>query len=96
MEKFSISARVYLGYGMLLVALVAGSVFAYVNVSSLGATYQGYRGTAKQTILINNIVEDLFEARIAALKFRISGSESDAQDVRSNIGEILRDLEKGT
>ncbi|EEW58575.1 methyl-accepting chemotaxis protein [Tritonibacter mobilis] len=96
MEKFSISARVYLGYGMLLVALVAGSVFAYVNVSSLGTTYQGYRGTAKQTILINNIVEDLFEARIAALKFRISGSESDALDVRSNIGEILRDLEKGT
>ena len=96
MDKFSISARVYLGYGMLLIALVAGSVFAYLNVNSLGTTYQGYRGTAKQTIRINNIVEDLFEARIAALKYRISLSESDADDVRNNIGEILRDLKQDT
>ena len=42
---------------------------------------------------VNDFVEDLFEARMAALKYRISPSDEAAEEVSSNIAEIIEQKE---
>ncbi len=88
MQRFSIKARVSLGSMVMVILLIVLAGSSFLAVRSLGETYNSYRATAKQTIAINNFVEDLFEARVAAFKYRLEASLANADEVRSNIAEI--------
>ena len=52
-----------------------------------------YRGTARQTIALNDFAEDLFQGRLAALAYKSNGNPDSAEQVASNINEIIRDVE---
>lgn len=88
LESWSVSKRITSGFAILTVLISVLSVLSYGGISNLGNGYETYREEAKQTLQINELVEDMFEARIAALKFRDTGSDDAAQAVASNTQEI--------
>lgn len=84
----SVVMRIYLGMGALILLILLVGGIASLQTSKLANTFVDYRGTAKTTLLATDVAEDLFEARIAALKYRASGDKDQAAEVASNIAEI--------
>ena len=63
------------------------------SVGSLGEGYSEYRYIARQNVAINAYVEDIFEARVASLKYRYDPSSNLRDEVVSNINEVLEEKE---
>jgi len=87
-ENWSIRKRISLGFAAILVLLggiAAISVAANLEISTV---FAGYKSTTQQTVAVNGYVEDLFEARIAALHYRFETSEETAQAAVDSIEEI--------
>ncbi|MFV1889903.1 hypothetical protein VWX35_02045, partial [Phaeobacter sp. A36a-5a] len=91
LSSVSITNRINLGSAAITALLIVVASFSLFAVRDLGGSYKEYRSTAKQNIAISDFVEDLFQARIAALKFREVRSSENADEVQSNIAEIIRD-----
>ncbi|MEM6481077.1 MAG: methyl-accepting chemotaxis protein [Pseudomonadota bacterium] len=90
-DKWSIGMRVMSGFFCVCIIVAAVAAFGFWAVSSLGQTFQDYRSTARQTLLVNEYIEDVFEARLAALFYRVSANEENATEVTSNLDEIFDD-----
>jgi methyl-accepting chemotaxis protein len=69
--------------------LVGLAVFSQRSVGTLGTGYSEFSDIAEQTVSVNALVEDIFEARVAALKFRGDPNASNRQEVVDNIDEVL-------
>ncbi|MFK7744247.1 MAG: methyl-accepting chemotaxis protein [Roseobacter sp.] len=74
------------------VVLIAGllilSAFAIATTLLIKSTFVEYRGTALTTLTANAIFEDVFEARMAALKWRLGADQSHIDEFRDNIEEL--------
>lgn len=90
-DTWSISKRINAGFFAVVFTLVLVAAFGFFAVWTLGKTFGDYRETARQTLLVNEYIEDMFEARLAALKYRISANDTTADEVRGNIAEIIQD-----
>lgn len=90
-EKWSIGMRVMSGFFCVCVILAAVATYGFMSVSSLGQTFQDYRAMARQTVLISSHVENMFEARLASLAYRVNGNDTMTAAVASNIAEISND-----
>lgn len=91
LDNWSVAKRIYFGFGSSLLCLIAVCGFGFFAVWELGGTFKNYRESARQTVLINEYVEDQFEARLAALKYRIRPNGAEQEEVRENISEIVED-----
>ncbi|MEM9735876.1 MAG: hypothetical protein AAF908_04660, partial [Pseudomonadota bacterium] len=94
MQNLKISSQIGLGFGVILAILALASGFAIYQMFKIADVFNDYRGTARQTITLNDFAEDLFEARMAAFRFKADGNAQSAEAVQSNFDEIIRDLEK--
>jgi methyl-accepting chemotaxis protein len=84
----SIAMRIYLGMAaMISLILFVGGVASW-QTSKLANTFGEYRETAKTTLLMTDVIEDLFEARIAGFKYRATGDKQFSAEVAGNISEI--------
>lgn len=89
MRCWGITRRIYTGFGItlgLLALLASVSSFATWN---LAAVFTEYRGAAQQSLSINEMIENLFKTRMAALKYRIAASDEAEQEVRASVREII-------
>lgn len=84
----SLVMRIFVGMGALVAILMGIGVFAVWETNKLSDMFIEYRTTAKSSLIASDMAEDLFEARIAALKFRAVGSESAIDTFVSNIDEV--------
>ncbi len=91
----SIVMRTYLGMGaMIAIVLIVGG-FASYQTNTLADTFVEYRGTAKTSLIANEVTEDLFEARLASSKYRITkdrkyiDGDKNGGGVHGNIDEIV-------
>ncbi|GLO72795.1 hypothetical protein MACH17_43120 [Phaeobacter inhibens] len=67
------------------------AVFGFIAVTTLGSTFKQYRYSARQTLLTNQYVLDTFEARMAALVYRISPNDQAAEEVNRKILNIVEE-----
>ena len=88
-SNLSVGGRIYLGIGVVSGLLAIISVISFFATSQLATVFNDYRSTARQTLVMGDLTEDLFEARLAAFSYRIDPSADKAAEVRSNIDEIL-------
>jgi methyl-accepting chemotaxis protein len=88
MNRLSIGARIYLTVGIVLALLAAISSISYFATSELAEVFNNYRSTARQTLIANEQIEDLFEARLSAFGYRVQPSDDRAALVSEKIGEI--------
>ncbi|MCV3274427.1 methyl-accepting chemotaxis protein [Roseobacter sinensis] len=68
----SIVMRIYLGMGAMIALVVIVGGFASYQTNRLADTFVEYRGTAKTSLIANELTEDLFEARLDSSKYRIT------------------------
>ncbi len=86
--NISISAKLWvLSAAGLVFVLVVGAA-GWLGVTSSGDIFKDYRATARAQKLTSNIAEDFLQARIAALKYRLTAEERDRAEVASNLEEI--------
>lgn len=89
MNRLSIKAQSAISIGITMTLFVILAYVGYSSTQRLGEVFTEYRGTARQTSGVNLIIKDLFEARMAALKYRINPDAKQAEEVRHNVREIL-------
>ncbi|MEM9725801.1 MAG: methyl-accepting chemotaxis protein, partial [Pseudomonadota bacterium] len=94
MRNWSVSKRIFLGFGAVLGLVAALAGVSYVATAQLSTIFYEYRATARQSLMVSDFVEDLFEARLAALKYRIAPSDSAASEVPDNLAEITQDISR--
>lgn len=96
MSSLSISRQIQLTVGCALALLAALAGLSYLATSELSSIFIGYRGTAQQTLLTNEFLEEFFDAEIAALNYRLNPSRDQAETVQElieNINQKLSDAE---
>ena len=93
MQNLKVSKQISLGFGAVLVLLVIASGIAVYKMNTIESVFTEYRGTARQTIALNDFAEDLYQGRLAAFKFETEGDQEIADAVASNFAEIIRDVE---
>lgn len=89
MRRYSFQTRIRALAAALLVVLSIVAVVGVVAVRTLGAVFTEYRMITQQTTAVNGALEDLLEARIASLKFRIEPAAEVIDEVRDNIDELI-------
>lgn len=84
----SIAMRIYLGMGAMIALILAVGGFAAFQTNSLANTFVEYRGTAKTSLVANEVTEDLFDARLASTKYRLTKNTKYIEEMHSNLAEI--------
>ncbi|GFE50347.1 hypothetical protein So717_21000 [Roseobacter cerasinus] len=84
----SILMKISLGMGAIVALMIAVGGFASVQTSQLARTFLEYRGTAKNSLVAADVTKDLFEARLASLKYRATKDNTYIDEVTENISEI--------
>lgn len=84
----SIVMRIYLGMGAMIALIMAVGGFAAFQTNTLANTFVEYRATAKTSLQSGRMIEDLFDARIASLKFRATEDTAEITRLSGDISEI--------
>ncbi len=88
MKTLSISAKLWLLSATCLFFVLAVGVAGWFGVTDTGDTFSDYRATARAQKLTSNIAEDFLQARIEALKYRLTQSPVARDSLRANLQEI--------
>ena len=94
---FGISTRVYTGFAVVLALLSALAIFTFLAMTSVGDTFRDYRATARQTLYVADVVEHVYDARLAAMQYRLKAAPEPAAKLESDIRQteqILADAGK--
>ncbi|MEM1298033.1 MAG: methyl-accepting chemotaxis protein [Pseudomonadota bacterium] len=89
MKNMPIALRVNFGFALCLVCLLAVSGTSYFAIDRIAGVFQQYRAEARQTALIAEEVERMYEARMGAFRYRIAPSDKAAGAVRENVSFII-------
>ncbi len=84
-----VTTKITLSFAVIILLIGGIVVFSQISMNHLKITFHDYRTQARQSLIMANLFEDLGDARIAVLKFRLSDSDRFAEEVRSNIQEIV-------
>ena len=88
MTSLSISRQIYLAVGCALALLTGLAGLSYIATSQLADTFSGYKATAHQTMIANELLEEVFAAQLAAFSYRVTPSERQAEVVQKRLAEI--------
>ncbi len=72
----------------LICGLLLLSVCAVTTTTLIKSIFLDYRATSRDTLASNLILEDVFQARMAALKWRLSPEAVHIEELRGNIEEL--------
>ena len=89
LESWPISRRINSGFVILTLMLIGLAVFSQISNSELRSGYTSYANASEQTKAVNDLVEHVSAARIAALKQRLQPDQQNQQEVYNNIDVIL-------
>ncbi|WP_436399407.1 methyl-accepting chemotaxis protein [Roseobacter sp. S98] len=89
----TLAMRIYLGMGSMVALIVILGGFAAFQTSRLADTFIDYRTTARDSLLAGDFLEDMFEARLASAKYRLTKDQAFVEEVSGNIAEVV-DLKK--
>lgn len=91
MDQWTIARQIKTIGTILIAGLVLVAVIGLVATYAIKGTLLGYRSITEATVLGNAILEDIAEARQAALKWRLSADDASVAEFEGNIEEIVRD-----
>ena len=74
---------------VLICGLVLIAIAAIATSALLRSTFVDYRETARASNLTNEVFEDIFETRLAALKWRSDPNAESREEVEANIQEVV-------
>jgi methyl-accepting chemotaxis protein len=90
LDRLSLTKRINLGFAFVIGVVVLLAIVVTFVTWRLAVSVERYQTTANQTIVLNEYLEDLLEARLAALAYREDDSAQNAAAVASNLAEITQ------
>src|SRR6056297_743072 len=94
MSSWSMSRRIFTGFGALLVVLVLVGALGLLEVMRLGGIYTEYRLTSRQTNAMSEINEGLMDTQIVALAYFLDPGAENARKVSTAVAETIADERK--
>ena len=91
LDKASMTGLIRSGYGLLIALILVLVAGAYLAVSFLGNVLTAYADKTAQTVVLGDLAEDMFEARVAALTYRFEEEAKLITEVASNVDDVLND-----
>ncbi len=88
MQRLNLAKQITVLAATLIAALAIMAAISLISTIRLSNSVLDYKVINAKSVLTADIVEDIAEARLAALRFRTSGSPEAAEDVISNIEEV--------
>lgn len=85
----SITTRINLGMGAIIALIFVTCGFAIFQTNLLANTFIEYRGTARTSLIANEVTADLYEARIEAMKYRLTRDPEHLGLASNELSEIL-------
>ena len=89
MDRLSISYRIALGFGVVILFLVGTTAFSVWTSQGTANTFAGFREGSQQAIVMTDYLEDVIEAQGAVATYRFAATEVNAQEVYGHVDEIL-------
>lgn len=89
MADWSIARRIQAIAGILMAALLLLAVLGTASTLRLAGIFTDYRAGSAESRMLADVAEDLFEAQIDELSYRLSQTPERASDLDDNIGEAL-------
>lgn len=86
----SIVKRTYLGMGTMVALIVLAGGFAIFQAVQLSQNFASYGHVAATSAMADDLTENLGEARIASLQFRLDGSAEAAQRLIQRLDAVLK------
>lgn len=88
MKNLTISRQLQIITVTLMAAIVIVATIAIFSAFRLSGVFTAYQHSTEASVLASDIVEDIFEARMGALKFRIEPGQEASDEVHANVDEI--------
>ncbi len=89
MESWSVSRRIFTGFAITLLLMCVVAIVSSFATWNLSSVFTDYRGKARQSLVVYDIVDDLYDTRLAALKYRLGSSDDAATEVREKVQSII-------
>jgi methyl-accepting chemotaxis protein len=96
LERFSLAKRIGLGFAFVIGVIVAFAMSVSVVNWRLDSAVDEFVESSEQTLVLNTYLEDLLEARLAAIIYRTDDSAENAAEVMSNLAEITESTDGRT
>jgi methyl-accepting chemotaxis protein len=87
--SLSISKKLALSFAAIIVFIAGYSGYMIITQYKQANDFTTYRGTAKKSLLLNAFVEDILEARMGVMKYRIKQDPETIRQVESRLQEIF-------
>lgn len=89
LSKISLVNKLRLSFTIIILMAFGLVAFSYVSMGSLKGVFIDYKAQYEEAFLLANLVEDFSEARMASLKYRLASSDSQYDQLVSNIQDII-------
>mgnify|MGYP006269262867 CR=1 FL=1 len=93
-NQIKITTKIYASFAIMLVLLGSISFFSINGTGIIRDLFKDYREVSRATLVENAFLEDVLEARLAVMKYRIDNKDEYAKEVNENIQEIIDDKAK--
>ena len=90
-NNLSLSLKICAGFGAALAMTMLVAGVGYDGVLKSSGLFGEYRQTARENLLLADMTEDLLQARLAVMKFRVTEKPEEVAKVTENIEELLGD-----
>lgn len=91
--RLKITTKLYGGFFAILLLLGAFAAVAVVGSHGVASMFADYRQTARTTLALGELQEGIFEARLAALKYRSGASETYSAAVLAQLDQLRKGKE---
>ena len=91
-----VGARIYIGFGIVMAFLAAIAVVSVVYLNSTLATFQEYRGLARDTNLVGRLQANMLMSRLGVKDFVISAKQEAIDTVHERLAKTRTFVEEAT
>lgn len=89
LNALSIKARLFWGFGLVILMLAVVAVFSVVAVSGIGATFNGYREEGRIAAQLDSVYRGMSRVRISEFAFRASADPALSETVGTGTRDML-------
>ncbi|MGD1888129.1 MAG: methyl-accepting chemotaxis protein [Cohaesibacteraceae bacterium] len=86
--RLSLKQMIFAGFGLVLTLLIVLSVMSLRGTSTIGHDFTDYRQSARESLLVNEALQELLSVRLAVMQYRINNSDSYANRVRQHVSML--------
>lgn len=92
MKRLTISQKLYAAFGTIIVLVVGFVGFSLITQFHKSVDFTEYRTTARESLMLGDILGDIFDARISVLKFRLNADAKYVAEVKDNAQKMYSTL----